>query len=68
MPELENMGLYMFKIWHIAYGDYPIRQLEFVTEDLDTIREVFASDRWAIARKPSQRTDHRLPTQSRPLP
>jgi hypothetical protein len=46
VPELENMGLYMFKIWHVAYGDYPIRQLEFVTEDLDTIREIFASDRW----------------------
>jgi hypothetical protein len=46
VPELETMGLYMFKIWHVAYGDYPIRQLEFVTEDLDTIREIFSSDRW----------------------
>ncbi len=47
VPELETMGLYMFKIWHIAYGDYPIRQMEFVTEDLNTIRDVLASDRWS---------------------
>ena len=46
VPELESMGLYMFKIWHIAYGDYPIRQMEFVSEDLGTIRDVLSSDRW----------------------
>jgi hypothetical protein len=46
VPELETMGLYMFKVWHIAYGDYPVRQLEFVAEDLETLLEVFASERW----------------------
>jgi len=46
VPELETMGLYMFKVWHVAYGDYPIRQLEFVIEDLETVLDVFASDRW----------------------
>ncbi len=46
VPELETMGLYMFKVWHVAYGEYPIRQLEFVIEDLETVLEVFASDRW----------------------
>lgn len=46
VPELENMGLYMFKVWHVAYGDYPIRQMEFVSENLDTIYEVFDSDRF----------------------
>lgn len=46
VPELETMGLYMFKVWHIAYGNYPIRQMEFVVEDLVALREVFASERW----------------------
>ena len=46
VPELETMGLYMFKVWHVAYGEYPIRQLEFVIEDLETVLEVFASERW----------------------
>jgi hypothetical protein len=47
VPELETMGLYMFKVWHIAYGEYPIRQMEFVVEDMVTLHEVFASARWA---------------------
>ena len=46
VPELESMGLYMFKVWHVAYGNYPIRQLEFVTENLDTVYEVFDSERF----------------------
>ncbi|MAS36845.1 MAG: hypothetical protein CL610_22765 [Anaerolineaceae bacterium] len=46
VPELETMGLYMFKVWHVAYGDYPIRQLEFIAEDLHTMYEVFDSERW----------------------
>ena len=45
-PELETMGLYMFKVWHVAYGNYPIRQLEFIAEDLETLLDVFDSDRW----------------------
>lgn len=47
VPELETMGLYMFRVWHIAYGDYPVRQLEFVTEDLATVQEIIHSDRWS---------------------
>lgn len=46
VPELETMGLHMFKVWHVAYGAYPIRQLEFVTESLDTVYEVFESERF----------------------
>jgi len=48
VPELESMGLYMFKVWHVAYGNYPIRQLEFVAEDIETLRDVFASERWNV--------------------
>jgi hypothetical protein len=46
VPELQNMGLYMFRVWHVAYGDYPVRQLEFISEDLESVMEVFETDRW----------------------
>jgi hypothetical protein len=46
VPALQSMGLYMVAVWHTAYGDYPVRQVEFVTDSLDTVREVFQSERW----------------------
>jgi hypothetical protein len=46
VPTLQNMGLYMTTAWHTAYGNYPIRQVEFVSEDLETMLEIFESDRW----------------------
>ncbi|MBZ0284568.1 MAG: hypothetical protein K8L97_27765 [Anaerolineae bacterium] len=46
VPALHNMGLYMIAVWHTAYGDYPLRQVEFVADSLDTIREIFQSDHW----------------------
>jgi hypothetical protein len=46
VPALHNMGLYMVAVWHTAYGDYPQRQVEFVADNLDTVREIFQSDRW----------------------
>lgn len=46
VPALHNMGLYMIAVWHTAYGDYPLRQVEFVSDSLDTVREIFQSDRW----------------------
>lgn len=46
VPALHNMGLYMYGVWHTAYGEYPLRQVEFVAESLDAVREVFLSDHW----------------------
>jgi hypothetical protein len=46
VPALHNMGLYMYGIWHTAYGEYPLRQVEFVTDNLRTVMEVFQSDHW----------------------
>jgi hypothetical protein len=46
VPALQSMGLYMSAIWHTAYGEYPLRQVEFVTDNLDTVREVFQTERW----------------------
>jgi hypothetical protein len=46
IPALQNMGLYMTTAWHTAYGEYPLRQVEFVSETLQTMREIFDSERW----------------------
>lgn len=46
VPALQSMELYMSGVWHTAYGPYPARQLEFVADNLDTLREVFHSERW----------------------
>lgn len=46
VPELESMGLYMFRVWEVRYGEYPVRQLEFVSENLETVQEIFKSERW----------------------
>jgi hypothetical protein len=46
VPSLQNMGLYMVGIWHTAYGNYPLRQIEFVTDSLTTVQEIFQSERW----------------------
>lgn len=46
VPELEAMGLYMFRVWHVAYGPYPVRQVEFIAEDLEDVQDIFLSERW----------------------
>lgn len=46
VPALHTMGLYMTAVWHTAYGDYPLRQIEFVTDDLKSARATFQSSRW----------------------
>jgi len=41
IPGLQTMGIYMYRAWEIVYGDYPERQIEFITEinDIRTIIE-----------------------------
>ena len=40
------MEIYMSEAWHTAYGDYPIRLLNFVVEDYETITDALSSERW----------------------
>jgi hypothetical protein len=44
VPSMQNMGLYLVRAWHTAYGAYPLRQSEFVAENLETVREALASE------------------------
>ncbi|RMF76547.1 MAG: hypothetical protein D6737_19900 [Chloroflexi bacterium] len=46
IPAMQRMGLYMLAAWHIAYGDYPMRQVEFVAEELESVQNAFNSPRW----------------------
>jgi hypothetical protein len=46
IPGMQDLKMYMLGAWHTAYGSYPSRQLEFVMEDLDTMRSALVDTRW----------------------
>ena len=46
VPAMQEMGVYMTEAWHTAYGEYPIRMVSFVSEEIDTINSMLGSDRW----------------------
>lgn len=46
IPTAQDMGLYMFRVFHTLWGDCPLRQAEFVAEDLKTVQAVLASEEW----------------------
>src|SRR5512138_3670718 len=46
VPAMQEMGVYMTEAWHTAYGEYPIRMISFVSEEIETINSMLDSDRW----------------------
>ena len=46
VPGMQKLGLYMFRAYHTAYGAHPLRQLEFLAEDIETVRKALASEDW----------------------
>ncbi len=46
VPTLQGLGLYMLQVYDTAFGHYPMRQLEFVAEDLETLQKALTSDTW----------------------
>src|SRR5436309_9109829 len=48
VPSLQKLGLYMLEVYHTAYGNYPIRQLEFVAENIETIQKAMKTDKWQV--------------------
>jgi hypothetical protein len=44
VPRLQQLGLYMWRAYHTAYGEYPQRQLEFLAEDIETIYTAMESE------------------------
>ena len=47
VPAMQEMGVYMTEAWHTAYGEYPIRMISFVSEEIETINSMLDSDRWS---------------------
>jgi hypothetical protein len=45
-PALEQRELYMQNAWLIVYGNQPERQIEFITERLDAIRDLLDDPEW----------------------
>lgn len=46
VPALRTMGLQMTSAWHVSYGDYPARMLEFVIETREVWIKATATPRW----------------------
>lgn len=46
VPALQEMGIYVTQAWYTAYGEYPIRQVEYVVDNLDILHSAFASQEW----------------------
>jgi hypothetical protein len=46
VPTLQSLGVYMTQAYHTAYGNYPVRHVEFVTEDIDTLQDLLNSEDW----------------------
>jgi hypothetical protein len=45
-PALQEKQVYLQEAWHVVYGEYPERQLEFITDKLENIRQLFESEDW----------------------
>jgi hypothetical protein len=46
VPTVQSLGLYMSGAWHTAYGDYPVRLVEFIAEDYAALTQVLDSSTW----------------------
>jgi hypothetical protein len=44
VPGMQGLGLYLVRAWHTVYGSYPLRQSEFVAEDLKTVQDALDSE------------------------
>jgi hypothetical protein len=45
-PALQEYKVYLQEAWHVAYGDYPERQIEYITDNLENLRRLFESSDW----------------------
>jgi hypothetical protein len=47
VPAVQSVGLQMNGAWHTAFGEYPVRLVEFVAEDYDVLTGVLDSRLWS---------------------
>lgn len=50
VPTMQELGLYMLSAWQV-HGEYPERQVEFVCETRETLRDTLGSDTFQKAEK-----------------
>lgn len=43
---MRQMEIYIIDVHHVLWGEYPIRQTEFVAESLEVVRQALQSDRF----------------------
>ncbi len=67
VPTLQSMGLVMGGAWHTAYGQYPMRLVEFVAEDRATLERVLTSPVWEDLESRLQRFVHNYSRKTVPL-
>lgn len=46
VPAMQEMGVYMHMAWHVAYGPYPMRHVEFLAESEKAVFDMFDSPEW----------------------
>lgn len=61
VPALRELGLHMTYAWHVPYGHYPARMIEFICENRQTLDAAMADPRWQAleSRLQSYTTDYR---------
>lgn len=51
VPALRDLGLYLVDVHQTLWGNYPMRQTEFVAESLGVIKAAFASEKYQLLEK-----------------
>jgi len=46
VPAAQSLGLQMSGAWHTAFGQYPIRLVEFIAPDQDRLTAALESKQW----------------------
>jgi hypothetical protein len=47
VPAMQAQGLQMSGAWHTAYGEYPMRLVEFIADDQGALEAVLDTPLWA---------------------
>src|SRR5215208_3793677 len=47
VPAVQAQGLQMSGAWHTAFGEYPMRLVEFIAEDQDALEALLDTPLWS---------------------
>jgi len=47
VPAVQAQGLHISGAWHTAYGEYPMRLVEFIAEDHDALEALLDTPLWS---------------------